>query len=305
MVRQQTLKRSVQTAGVGLHTGVMVNLTLRPAPADSGIVYRRVDLNPVAVFSGRERQVQSSQLCTCLVNRMGVKIATIEHLSAALLGMGIDNVVVEVGGPEIPIMDGSADPFVDMIFDAGIESLELPRKFLKIEQAIRVEEEDRWVELTPYNGFCLDFAIDFNHPVIKESSQNYRFNFSRSTFVEQISRARTFGFMRDVNQLQSKGLCLGGSLACAIVLDDKRVLNEDGLRFNDEFVRHKILDAIGDLSLCGHPILGFFRAFKSGHSLNSRLVKEIFARKDAWKLVSVKDDGVPVPIFSSHMVLSA
>ncbi|CAK8744057.1 UDP-3-O-acyl-N-acetylglucosamine deacetylase [Sodalis praecaptivus] len=256
MIKQRTLKRIVQATGVGLHTGKKVTLTLRPAPANTGVIYRRTDLNPPVDFPADVRSVRDTMLCTCLVNEHDVRISTVEHLNAALAGLGIDNIIVEVDAPEIPIMDGSASPFVYLLLDAGIEELNCAKKFLRLKQAVRVEDGDKWAELAPYNGFTLDFTIDFKHPAIDASSQRYFLNFSAESFVRQISRARTFGFMRDIEYLQSRGLALGGSFDCAIVVDDYRVLNEDGLRFEDEFVRHKMLDAIGDLFMCGHNIIG-------------------------------------------------
>ena len=244
MIKQRTLKRIVQATGVGLHTGKKVTLTLRPAPANTGVIYRRTDLNPPVDFPADAKSVRDTMLCTCLVNEHDVRISTVEHLNAALAGLGIDNIVVEVDAPEIPIMDGSAAPFVYLLLDAGIDELNCAKKFVRIKETVRVEDGDKWAEFKPYNGFSLDFTIDFNHPAIDASSQRYAMNFSADAFMRQISRARTFGFMRDIEYLQSRGLCLGGSFDCAIVVDDYRVLNEDGLRFEDEFVRHKMLDAV-------------------------------------------------------------
>ena len=256
MIKQRTLKRIVQATGVGLHTGKKVTLTLRPASANTGVIYRRTDLNPPVDSPADAKSVRDTVLCTCLVNEHDVRISTVEHLNAALAGLGIDNIIVEVDAPEIPIMDGSASPFVYLLLDAGIEELNGAKKFLRLKQAVRVEDGDKWAELAPYNGFTPDFTIDFKHPAIDASSQRYFLNFSAESFVRQISRARTFGFMRDIEYLQSRGLALGGSFDCAIVVDDYRVLNEDGLRFEDEFVRHKMLDAIGDLFMFGHNIIG-------------------------------------------------
>ncbi|MGL9722180.1 UDP-3-O-acyl-N-acetylglucosamine deacetylase [Sodalis sp. (in: enterobacteria)] len=291
MIKQRTLKRIVQATGVGLHTGKKVTLTLRPAPANTGVIYRRTDLNPPVDFPADARSVRDTMLCTCLVNEHDVRISTVEHLNAALAGLGIDNIIVEVDAPEIPIMDGSASPFVYLLLDAGIEELNCAKKFLRLKQAVRVEDGDKWAELAPYNGFTLDFTIDFKHPVIDASSQRYFLNFSAESFVRQISRARTFGFMRDIEYLQSRGLALGGSFDCAIVVDDYRVLNEDGLRFEDEFVRHKMLDAIGDLFMCGHNIIGAFTAFKSGHAMNNKLLQAVLARQEAWELVTFEDEA--------------
>jgi UDP-3-O-[3-hydroxymyristoyl] N-acetylglucosamine deacetylase len=290
MIKQRTLKRSVQATGVGLHTGKKVTLTLRPAPANTGVIYRRSDLHPAVDIHADARYVRDTMLSTCLINDEGIRISTVEHLNAALAGLGIDNVIVEVNAPEIPIMDGSAAPFVYLLLDAGIDELGVAKKFLKIKQTVRVEDGDKWAELTPYQGFSLDFTIDFQHPAIDSGSQNYKLNFSSEAFIRQISRARTFGFMRDIEQLQSRGLCLGGSLDCAIGLDDFRVLNEDGLRFEDEFVRHKMLDAIGDLFMCGHNVIGAFSAFKSGHGLNNKLLQAVLAKQEAWEWSTFEDE---------------
>jgi UDP-3-O-[3-hydroxymyristoyl] N-acetylglucosamine deacetylase len=225
------------------------------------------------------------------VNDEGVRISTVEHLNAALAGLGIDNIIVEVDAPEIPIMDGSAAPFVYLMMDAGIAELKSSKKFVRITQMVRVEDGDKWAEIKAYNGFSLDFTIDFKHPAIDQSSQLYQLNFSPDVFVHQISRARTFGFMREIEHLQSKGLCLGGSLDCAVGLDDFRVLNKDSLRFQDEFVRHKLLDAIGDLFMCGHNVIGAFSAFKSGHALNNKLMQAILATRDAWEWATFEDEA--------------
>jgi len=291
MIKQRTLKRIVQATGVGLHTGKKVKLTLRPAQANTGVIYRRTDLNPPVDFPADAKSVRDTMLCTCLVNEHDVRISTVEHLNAALAGLGIDNIIVEVNAPEIPIMDGSASPFVYLLMDAGIEELNCAKKFLRLKDTVRVEEGDKWAELSPYNGFKLDFTIDFKHPAIDASSQRYCLNFSAESFVQQISRARTFGFMRDIEYLQSKGLALGGSFDCAIVVDDYKVLNEDGLRFEDEFVRHKMLDAIGDLYMCGHNIIGAFTAFKSGHAMNNKLLQAVLAQQAAWELVTFEDEA--------------
>ncbi|XOD70002.1 MAG: UDP-3-O-acyl-N-acetylglucosamine deacetylase [Sodalis sp. (in: enterobacteria)] len=290
MIKQRTLQRIVQATGIGLHTGEKVTLTLRPAPANSGVIYRRTDLNPPVDFSAAAMSVRNTMLCTCLVNEHNVRISTVEHLNAALAGLGIDNIIVEVNAPEIPIMDGSANPFVYLLQEAGIEELNSTKKFLRLKQVIHVQDGDKWATLAPYNGFTLDFTIDFKHPAIHASSQRYFLNFSTESFVRQISRARTFGFMRDIEYLQSHGLALGGSFECAIVADDYRVLNEDGLRFKDEFVRHKILDAIGDLFMCGYNIIGAFTAFKSGHAMNNKLLQTVLMRQEAWELVTFEDE---------------
>lgn len=291
MIKQRTLKRIVQATGVGLHTGKKVTLTMRPAPANTGVIYRRTDLNPPVDFPADAKSVRDTMLCTCLVNEDDVRISTVEHLNAALAGLGIDNIVIEVDAPEIPIMDGSAAPFVFLLLDAGIEELRTAKKFIRIKETVRVEDGDKWAEMRPYNGFKLDFTIDFNHPAIDASTQRHKLDFSAESFMSQISRARTFGFMRDIEYLQSKGLCLGGSFDCAIVVDDYRVLNDDGLRFEDEFVRHKMLDAIGDLFMCGYNIIGEFTAFKSGHALNNKLLQAVLAKESAWEFVTFEDEA--------------
>ncbi|MDU6502757.1 MAG: UDP-3-O-acyl-N-acetylglucosamine deacetylase [Klebsiella pneumoniae] len=283
MIKQRTLKRIVQATGVGLHTGKKVTLTLRPAPANTGVIYRRTDLNPPVDFPADAKSVRDTMLCTCLVNEHDVRISTVEHLNAALAGLGIDNIIVEVDAPEIPIMDGSAAPFVYLLLDAGIDELNCAKKFVRIKETVRVEDGDKWAEFKPYNGFSLDFTIDFNHPAIDASTQRY-------TLIEY---------------LQSRGLCLGGSFDCAIVVDDYRVLNEDGLRFEDEFVRHKMLDAIGDLFMCGHNIIGAFTAYKSGHALNNKLLQAVLAKQEAWEYVTFEDDAkLPMAFRAPSMVLA-
>ncbi|WP_174888862.1 UDP-3-O-acyl-N-acetylglucosamine deacetylase [Candidatus Williamhamiltonella defendens] len=294
MIKQKTLKHVVKTTGVGLHTGKKVTLTMRPASANDGIIYRRVDLNPVVEFFADPESVRDTPLCTCLVNENNIRISTIEHLNSALAAFGIDNVIIEVDAPEVPIMDGSASPFIFLLLNSGIKELNAPKKFLKLKETIRVQKDDKWAELSPYDGFRLDFSIDFKHPAIHENTQSYGFDFSAQNFILELSRARTFGFIKDIEYLQSKGLCLGGSFDCAIVMDDYRVLNEDGLRFEDEFVRHKMLDAIGDLFICGHNIIGAFSAFKSGHALNNQLLKAVLENQSAWEYVTFEHEEAPI-----------
>lgn len=305
MIKQRTLKRIVQATGVGLHTGKKVTLTMRPAPASTGVIYRRTDLNPPVDFPADAKSVRDTMLCSCLVNEHDVRISTVEHLNAALAGLGIDNIIIDVDAAEIPIMDGSASPFVFLLLDAGIEELNSAKKFLRLKDRVRVEDGDKWSELSAHNGFRLDFTIDFNHPAIDASAQRYLLDFSADSFVRQISRARTFGFMRDIEYLQSRGLALGGSFDCAIVVDDYRVLNEDGLRFEDEFVRHKMLDAIGDLFMCGHNIIGAFTAYKSGHALNNKLLQAVLARQEAWEYVTFQDEAeMPLAFKAPSTVLA-
>lgn len=303
-MKQRTLKKKVQATGVGLHTGKKVTLTLRPAPENTGIIYRRTDLNPHVDFPVDAKSVRDTMLCTCLVNENNVRISTVEHINAALAALGIDNLLIEVDAPEIPIMDGSASPFVYLLLDAGIAEQKAFKKFLRIKETVRVEKDDKWAEVRPYNGFRLDFTIDFKHPAIDASAQRYQFDFSSEGFMRQISRARTFGFMRDIEALQANGLCLGGSLDCAIVVDDYRVLNEDGLRFEDEFVRHKLLDTIGDLYMCGHNMIGEVVCYKSGHALNNQLLQTLLAKESAWEFVTYEDEQVvPLALGTQSLVL--
>ncbi|OEF24973.1 UDP-3-O-acyl-N-acetylglucosamine deacetylase [Vibrio rumoiensis] len=295
MIRQRTLKEMVKTTGVGLHSGRKVTLTLRPAPANTGIIYRRTDLNPPVDFPSDANSVRDTMLCTALVNDEGIRISTVEHLNAALAGMGIDNIIIEVDAPEIPIMDGSASPFVYLLQSAGVEALNAAKRFIRIKKPVRIEDGDKWAELVPYDGFRMDFEIEFNHPAIDSDEQHMLFDFSSQAFIKDISRARTFGFMRDIEYLQSQNLCLGGSFDCAIVLDEYRILNEEGLRFSNEFVTHKVLDAIGDLYMCGHSIVGELRAYKSGHALNNQLLRAVLADQEAWEWATFEEEvGSPV-----------
>lgn len=296
MIKQRTLKTSVSTLGVGLHKGEKVQVTLRPAPANTGIVFRRVDLDPVVDIKATPEAVGETTLCTCLVNEQQVKISTVEHLLAAVSGLGIDNLIVDVDAAEIPIMDGSALPFVYLIQSVGIETQNSPKRFIRIKKKIRVEEGDKWAELSPYNGFRVNFAIEFEHPVIATTCQTMSMDFSSCSFIKEISRARTFGFMKDIEFLRSHNLALGGSLENAIVLDDYRMLNKDELRYDDEFVKHKILDAIGDLYMGSASILGELNAFKSGHGLNNQLLREVFKQQDAWEWVTFEADNAAAPI---------
>lgn len=305
MIRQRTLKEIVTTVGVGLHSGRKVALTLRPAAANTGVIYRRTDINPPVDFPADPESVRDTMLCTALVNDQGIRISTVEHLNAALAGMGIDNVIIEVDAPEIPIMDGSASPFVFLLQQAGIEEQNAAKRFIRIKKSVRFEDGDKWAEFKPYNGFRMDFEIEFNHPAIDSDEQHLVFDFSSQDFVKQISRARTFGFMRDIEYLQSQNLVLGGSFDNAIVLDEYRILNEEGLRFENEFVTHKVLDAIGDLYMCGHPIIGEFRAFKSGHGLNNQLLRSVLADQEAWEWVTFEQEQTsPVAFADPNMVLA-
>ncbi|ARD20740.1 UDP-3-O-[3-hydroxymyristoyl] N-acetylglucosamine deacetylase [Shewanella sp. P1-14-1] len=273
-----------------------------PAPVNTGIVLRRTDLTPAVEIPAKANLVRETTMCTALVNDEGVRISTIEHLFAALAGLGIDNAVIEVDAPEIPIMDGSASPFVFLLQSAGIKEQAAAKKYIKINQTIRVEDGDKWAELKPFKGFRVDFKIDFNHPEISRSQQHMVMDFSTSAFVKDISRARTFGFMQDIEYLRANNLALGGSMENAVVLDEYRVLNPDGLRYEDEFVKHKILDAFGDLYVAGHAIVGEFCAYKTGHALNNQLVRALLAQQEAWELVSFENE-VDVPL--SFMVPGA
>lgn len=295
MIKQRTLKQATKVTGIGLHSGKKVTLTLRPAPANTGIIYARTDLNPVVYFPASADSIRDTTLCTCMINDEGVRISTVEHLNAAMSALGLDNLIVEVDAAEIPIMDGSASPFIYLLLDAGIEEQNAAKRFIRIKEKVRVEENDKWAEFKPYNdGLKLDFTIDFNHPMITKEVRHYQMEFSVQNFIQQLSRARTFTFMKDVEYLQSIGLALGGSLDNAIVFDEFRVLNEDGLRFKDELVRHKMLDAVGDLFMCGYNILGDFTAYKSGHGLNNKLLRAVLANQTAWEFVTF-DDKAAVP----------
>ncbi|HKJ08270.1 MAG TPA: UDP-3-O-acyl-N-acetylglucosamine deacetylase [Gammaproteobacteria bacterium] len=294
MIRQRTLKNIIRATGVGLHTGEKVYLTLRPAAVDTGIVFRRVDLEPPVEIKAGPEYVGDTQLSTSLV-KDGVRISTIEHLLSAFAGLGIDNAYVDLSAPEVPIMDGSAGPFVFLVQSAGIEEQGAPKRFIRITKTVQVSEGDKWARFEPFDGFKVGFSIDFDHPVFHNHSQQAEVDFSTTSFVREVSRARTFGFMRDIEQLRERRLGLGGTLDNAVVLDDYRVLNEDGLRYEDEFVKHKILDAIGDLYLLGHSLIGAFRGHKSGHALNNMLLRNLMADRQAWEQVTF-DDAAKAPI---------
>jgi UDP-3-O-[3-hydroxymyristoyl] N-acetylglucosamine deacetylase len=294
MIRQRTLKNVIRATGVGLHTGKKVYLTLRPAPPGSGIVFRRTDLDPPVSIPARSENVGDTKLSTTLV-RDGVRISTVEHLLSALAGFGVDNACIDLSADEVPIMDGSAGPFVFLIQSAGIVEQNMPKRFLRILRTVRAEDGDKWAMFEPFDGFRVGFTIQFDHPAFSGENCHAEINFSTTSFVKEVSRARTFGFMRDVELLRQRNLILGGSLDNAVVVDDYRVVNEDGLRYQDECVKHKILDVIGDLYLLGHSLIGSFRGYKSGHELNNRLLAQLLQQKDAWELVSF-DDAVDVPI---------
>ena len=288
MIKQRTLKNVIRATGIGLHTGEKIYLTLRPAAADSGIVFRRTDLpKPVEVRACPEH-VTDTRLSTTL-EANGVKISTVEHLMSAFAGLGIDNAYVDLTVAEVPIMDGSAGPFVFLIQSAGIQEQAAPKRFIQIRRPVEVREGDKWARFEPHEGFKVSFSIDFDHPTLRNTRQVATMDFCTTSFVKEVSRARTFGFMRHLEALRQDGLARGGGLDNAIVMDDFRVLNEDGLRYEDEFVKHKVLDAIGDLYLLGHPLIGAFSAHKSGHALNNKLLRALLANESAWQLASYNE----------------
>ena len=295
MIKQRTLKNMIRATGVGLHTGQKVLLTLRPAAPNTGIVFRRVDLaNPVEIKAS-PYAVGDTRLSSCL-EKDGVRVSTVEHLMSAFGGMGVDNAYVDVSAPEVPIMDGSAGPLVFLLQSAGIEEQNVPKKFIRILQPIEVRDADKWVRFEPHNGFKLDLSIEFDHPIFEQSRQSVCVDFSTTSYIKEVSRARTFGFMQDVESMRAQGLALGGSLDNAIVMDDYRVLNNDGLRYNDEFVKHKVLDAIGDLYLLGHPLIGAFSGHKSGHALNNLLLRRLLEEEQAWEFASF-ERAEDAPVF--------
>jgi len=289
MIKQRTLKNSIKATGVGLHSGEKVYLTLRPAPENTGIIFRRIDLEPPVEIPARAENVGDTTLSTTLVKE-GVRISTVEHLLSAMAGMGVDNAYIDLSASEVPIMDGSAGPFVFLLQSAGIVEQSAAKRFIRIKRNVVIEEGDKWVRFEPYEGFKVSFIIDFEHPAIQGHSQSAEMDFSSTSFVREVSRARTFGFMSQIEQLRENNLALGGSLNNAIVMDEYRVLNEDGLRYDDEFVKHKILDAIGDLYLLGSSLIGAFSGHKAGHALNNKILRELLADKSAWEEVIFEDE---------------
>ena len=285
MLKQRTLKSQIKTTGVGLHTGARVDLTLRPAQPDAGVVFHRVDLPQSSAIPADARNVGDTRLSSSL-EKDGAKVSTVEHLMSALSGLGIDNVHVDVAGPELPILDGSAAPFVFLLQSAGIEEQNAPKRYLRIKSPVEVAQGDKVARFEPHDGFVLDFTIDFPHPVFGSENRHVVIDFAKHSYTKEVSRARTFGFMQDVEAMRSAGLALGGSLQNAIVLDETRVLNSEGLRYDNEFAKHKVLDAIGDLYLLGHPLIGKYTAFKSGHALNNVVSRALLQRTDAWELVT-------------------
>lgn len=294
MIKQRTLKNVIRATGVGLHTGEKVYLTLRPAATDTGIIFRRVDLPEPVEIKASPENVGDTRLSSTLV-KGDVRVSTVEHLLSALAGLGIDNVYVDVSAGEVPIMDGSSGPFVFLLQSAGIEEQNAPKRFIRIKRTVTVEDDDKWVRFDPFDGFKVGFSLEFDHPVFRAHCQGAELDFSTTSFVKEVSRARTFGFMRDIEMLRSRRLALGGSVDNAIVMDDYRILNDDGLRYEDEFVKHKILDAIGDLYLLGHSLIGAFYGYKSGHELNNRLLRKLMADETAWEMMTFDDlDSAPI-----------
>lgn len=305
MLKQRTLKKAISATGVGLHNGEKVTLTLRPAAPDTGIVFKRVDLPQPNEIVATPGVVHDTRMCSALESN-GARVATVEHVMSALAGLGVDNVYVEIDASEIPIMDGSSGPFVFLLQEAGIVEQTAAKKFIRIKKTVEVKEGDKWVRFEPYHGFKIDFTIDFNHPVFEHSGNNVKIDFAADSYIKEISRARTFGFMHEVEYLRSNGLARGGSLDNAIVLDEYRVLNADGLRYDDEFVKHKVLDAIGDLYMLGHPILGAFYAYKSGHALNNQLLRALMQDETAWEFTTFeKQEDAPASFLSLPASLQA
>ncbi len=299
MIKQRTLRNVIRATGVGLHTGDKVYMTLRPAAPNTGIVFRRTDLDPPVDIRARQDNVGDTRLSTTLVNGEA-RVSTVEHLLSAMAGLGIDNAYVDLSAPEVPIMDGSAGPFVFLLQSAGIEEQNAAKRFIRIKKPVKVQDGDKWASFEPFEGFKVGFSIDFNHPIISKRTSRAEIDFSTTSYVKEVSRARTFGFMRDIEVLREHNLALGGSMDNAVVLDDYRVLNEDGLRYEDEFVKHKILDAIGDLYLLGHSLIGAYHAHKSGHELNNKLLRALVANTAAWEEVSYQEDPAFSPISYAH-----
>lgn len=285
MIKQRTLKTKTKTTGVGLHTGEKVTLTLRPAAANTGIVFTRTDLDPAPHARAEATSVVDTRLSTC-ISVGDARVATIEHLMSAFAGLGIDNAYIDIDGPEVPIMDGSAGPFVFLLQSAGIEEQKAAKQFIRILKPIEIREGDKWARFEPYDGFRITFTIEYRHPVFASGHQSVCVDFAETSYIQELSRARTYGFMQDVEAMRSQGLALGGSLDNAIVMDEYRVLNSDGLRYDNEFVKHKVLDAIGDLYLLGHPVIGAYTGHKSGHALNNALVRRLLAEPSAYEMVS-------------------
>jgi len=298
MINQRTLKNVIRATGVGIHTGEKVFMTLRPAAVNTGIVFRRTDLDPVVEVPAFATHVGDTSMNTTL-EQDGVRVSTVEHLMSAFAGLGIDNAYVDLSNAEVPIMDGSAGPFVFLIQSAGIEEQSAAKRFIRVLEPVEVRRDDKWARIDPYDGFRVSFKIDFNHPVFRSHQSFASVDFSTTSYLKEIARARTFGFMRDIEMLRERNLVLGGSMDNAVVLDDYRVLNEDGLRYEDEFVKHKVLDAIGDLYLLGHGLIGAFSGYKSGHELNNLLLRELLAQPSAWEEVTF-DNNDAMPVSYAH-----
>jgi UDP-3-O-[3-hydroxymyristoyl] N-acetylglucosamine deacetylase len=290
MIRQHTLKNLIKATGVAVHTGQRADITLRPAPVNTGIVFRRTDLDSPFEIPAQSQYVGDTCMSTILV-KDGVKVGTVEHLLSAFSGVGIDNCYVDISAPEVPIMDGSSGPFVFLIQSAGVAAQNAAKRFIRIKKAVKFKDGDRWASLEPYDGFKVSFTIDFDHPVVDKSSNKGEFDIADMSYAKEISRARTFGFLSDFERLQAANLALGASLDNAVGIDDYRILNEDGLRYEDEFVKHKILDAIGDMYLLGHNVIGHFKGHKSGHELNNHLLSKLLATESAWEYVEFKDES--------------
>ncbi|MDF2867916.1 MAG: UDP-3-O-[3-hydroxymyristoyl] N-acetylglucosamine deacetylase [Gammaproteobacteria bacterium] len=303
MVKQRTLKNIIRATGVGVHLGKKVHLTLRPAPINSGIIFRRVDLNPVIEIVALAKNVGETTLSTALVSG-DTRIATIEHLLSAMAGLGIDNAYIDIDAPEVPIMDGSSGPFVFLLQSAGAVEQDAPKQFIQIKKTIEVRDGDKFARFTPFEGFKVSFGINFDHPVFKDRPQTATLDFSTTSYVKEVSRARTFGFLSEYEYLKNHNLALGGSLDNAVVVDDSRILNEGGLRYDDEFVKHKILDAVGDLYLLGHSLIGAFEGYKSGHALNNKLLRTLLDDQTAWEIVSFEDEA-KLPLSYQRVAIAA
>ena len=304
MIKQRTIKNIIRATGVGLHTGEKVYLALRPAAPNTGVVFRRVDLAQPVDIKADPYRVGDTRLSSCL-ERDGVRVSTVEHLMSAIAGLGIDNLYVDVSAAEVPIMDGSAGPFVFLLQSAGVEEQASAKRFIRIRKTVAVTDGDKSARFEPHNGFKIEFSIDFDHPVFENSAKSVCVDFATTSYIREVSRARTFGFMHEVEWMRGQGLALGGSLDNAIVLDEYRVLNNDGLRYDDEFVKHKVLDAIGDLYLLGHPVIGAFVAHKSGHALNNLLLRRLLEEKEAWEYVSFdRPEDVPAFVASGQPALA-
>ena len=301
MLKQRTLSSSITATGVGLHTGKKINLRINPGQHDSGIVFIRTDMTSDQITASL-KNVHDTRLSTTISNG-SASVSTVEHLLSALAGLGIDNAIIELDGPEVPIMDGSSRPFVFLIQSAGISEQNHPKKFIKITKDIEVKQNDKWAKIEPFDGFKVAFTIDFDHPSFPKETQTSTIDFSTISYLSQVSRARTFGFAKDIENLRKNNLALGGSVNNAIVIDDYKIVNEDGLRYKDEFVKHKILDAIGDLYLLGHSLIGSFSAFKSGHHLNNLLLRELINNETAWEQVIIEDEE-KAPILFTHVTES-